>query len=385
MLFVFLLKLSKMKKIFLFLSTALLVAGAACSSGNDSGNDLEQNTYDRKALLTNWADNIIIPSYTAYQNKVQVMITAAAAFNTAPSVTTLQTLRTAWLEGYKAYQYTAIYAIGKAEDTNYNMTSNTFPASKTGIDANIASGTYNLALQSQFDKQGFPALDYLINGLGADDAAIVGFYTTNANAANYKNYLTALTAKLKSSVDVVLADWNSGYKAAFISNTANSVSGSVNIMTNLFVKNFEKDIRSGKLGIPAGVFSNGTVFPDKVEAYYKNNVSRELLLTSIQASQDFFNGKHFGSATTGEGLKSYLDFVNAVRDGKKLSDVINTQYAATLQVSGTLNNSFSEQINTNKTLMVTAYDALQKNVIYIKLDMMQALNITIDYVDGDGD
>jgi hypothetical protein len=28
---------------------------------------------------------------------------------------------------------------------------------------------------------------------------------------------------------------------------------------------------------------------------------------------------------------------------------------------------------------------LQQNVIYTKLDMMQALNITIDYIDSDGD
>jgi len=35
--------------------------------------------------------------------------------------------------------------------------------------------------------------------------------------------------------------------------------------------------------------------------------------------------------------------------------------------------------------MLAAYDALQQNVVYVKLDMMQALNITIDYVDGDGD
>jgi hypothetical protein len=43
----------------------------------------------------------------------------------------------------------------------------------------------NLAL-SQFDKQGFPALDYLINGLSTTDALIVA-HTTNGNAAKYKS------------------------------------------------------------------------------------------------------------------------------------------------------------------------------------------------------
>jgi hypothetical protein len=48
-----------------------------------------------------------------------------------------------------------------------------------------------LALLSQFDKQGFPALDYLINGLSTTDALIVT-HNNNANAAKYK-YLTDVT------------------------------------------------------------------------------------------------------------------------------------------------------------------------------------------------
>ncbi|WP_264536640.1 imelysin family protein [Flavobacterium sp. N1736] len=373
-----------MKKIILVLSFIGLIVAAACSSGNDGGDDNGGSNYDRKALLTNWADNIIIPGYVNYQSKLQILVTATATFNTTATVANLQSVRTAWLDAYKAYQYVAMYNIGKAEETNFNMTANTYPTSTTGIDANIASGTYNLALLSQFDKQGLPALDYLINGLGADDAAIVTFYTNNANAANYKNYLTALVTKLKTSTDAIVTDWAT-YKTTFIANSGSSVSGSVNMMTNLFVKHLEKDVRSGKIGIPAGLSSEGVLFPTKVEAYYKNNVSKELLLAGIQASQDFFNGKHFGSAATGEGLKSFLDFVNATGDGKKLSDVINAQYTASLQISGTLNNSLSEQIQSNNTLMINAYDVLQLNVKYTKLNMMQALNMTIDYVDGDGD
>jgi hypothetical protein len=41
----------------------------------------------------------------------------------------------------------------------------------------------------------------------------------------------------------------------------------VNKTTNLFVKNLER-YSTGKLGIPAGVFSSGANF-QKVEGYYK--------------------------------------------------------------------------------------------------------------------
>ena len=80
-----------------------------------------------------------------------------------------------------------------------------------------------------------------------------------------------------------------------------------------------------------------------------------------------------------------MDHVGAVRNGTLLSATIDNQYNLVLQSLNTINEDFVQQINTNNTQLNTFYDVLQQNVIYTKLDMMQALNITIDYVDGDGD
>ncbi|MES2544025.1 MAG: imelysin family protein [Bacteroidota bacterium] len=370
-----------MKKIILL---GLLVIISACSSSG-SGSEDNGDNYDRTVLLTNWADNIIVPSYENYQTKIDLLIASTSTFTTAPTAINLQTLRASWLDAYKAFQYTTMYNFGKAEEVYYNETSNTYPTNTTGIETNISSGTYNLTLISQFDKQGFPALDYLINGLGTTDSAIVSFYTTNPNALKYKDYLTAVTTRLKSTIDLVVTDWNTSFRDTYIANNGNTVSSSVNKTTNNFVKNLEKTVRTGKIGIPAGVFSAGTKYPEKVEAFYKNDASKILLDESIRAVQDFFNGKHFGTSTTGASLKGYLDFLNTVRDGEKLSDIINTQFNTIYITNNVLSTSFSQQINTDNTKMINSYDALQQNVIYTKLDMMQALNITIDYVDGDGD
>ncbi|PWA08483.1 imelysin family protein [Flavobacterium laiguense] len=371
-----------MKKILLIISFVAFIA--ACSSNGENSN-ADGDNYNRTALLTNWADNIIIPSYENYKVKLQIVVTNSNTFTTTPTEANLQTLRASWLEAYKAYQYIAMYNFGKAEEIYLNSASNTYPTSTTGIESNIATGVYNLSLLSQFDKQGFPALDYLINGLGANDVAIVSFYDTNANASNYKQYLTAVVSRLKTNADAVITDWNSGYRNSYIANNGTSVSSSVNKTTNLFVKNLEKDIRTGKIGIPAGVFSSGVKYPEKVEGFYKNDVSKELLNAAVKASQDFFNGKHFNTTTTGEGLKTYLDFLNATKNNQKISDIINNQYAAINIVNNSLTGSFSQQINADNSKMIAAYDALQQNVINVKLDMMQSLKITIDYVDGDGD
>ncbi|EKT4499388.1 imelysin family protein [Flavobacterium psychrophilum] len=371
-----------MKKVVLILSLATFLF--SCSK-NEEETVKTENAYDRTALLTNWANNIIVPSYVNYQEKVQLLVTNINNFNTTPTVSNLETVRASWLESYKAYQYISIYNFGKAEEIYIKESSNTYPTNRIGIEANITSGSYNLEHLSQFDKQGFPALDYLLNGLHTNDATIVGFYTTNTNATNYKSYLLAVANRLKTNADAIVTSWNSGFKTSYIANNGTSVSSSINKTANNFVKNLEKDIRTGKLGIPAGVFSSGVKYPEKTEAYYKNNISKILLNEAVKASQDFFNGKHFNSTTTGEGFRSYLDFLNVVRNGQKLSTIINNQFTPIYAANNALNDSFSQQVTNDNAKMLAAYDALQQNVVYTKLDMMQALNIAIDYVDGDGD
>ena len=366
-----------MKRVLLAFCFIALVA--ACSS-ND-GEDTTTQSYDRTALLTNWADNIIIPAYQNYVGKAGTLSNKATAYTQNLDAASLAELRTAWLEAYVAYQSVAMYDFGKAADLYLKQSANTFPTDANGIQANIASGTYNLNQQVQFSKQGFPAIDYLINGLGSDAETIA----TYANNENAKIYLVAVANQLKTIAETVTADWTGNYRNTYISNNGTSVTSSINKTTNNFVKNLEKDIRTGKLGIPAGLFSNGVVYADKVEGFYKNDVSKLLLNAGIQAEQDFFNGKAFNSSATGASLKSALDAVNAVRESSKLSDIINNQFTAIYAANNELNDSFSQQILTDNTKMVTAYNTLQQNVVYIKLDMMQALNITIDYVDGDGD
>lgn len=371
------------KLVFVLLGIGLI---AACSSGgSDDEPTTKPDSFDRTTLLTNWADNIIIPSYEGYQQQIVVLENAATAFTKTPNEATLAAVQTAWLDAYKAYQYVAIFNFGKADEIHLVSSSNTYPTDIIGIEANISSGTYNLSLLSQYVKQGFPAVDYLLNGLGTDDATLLSFYTTNANAAKYKKYLNDVIAKLKENNATVLNDWKTGYRDAYVKNNGTSVTSAVSTTTNAFVQNFEKDVRTGKVGFPAGKFSNGAKFPEKVEAFYKNDVSKILLNTAVQASRDFFNGKHYKSETNGASLRSFLEYVKAERDGQLLGTTIDKQYEAILSTNSTLSDSFSNQVNADNSKMLTAYDVMQKQVIYTKLDMMQALNITIDYVDGDGD
>ena len=50
-----------------------------------------------------------------------------------------------------------------------------------------------------------------------------------------------------------------------------------------------------------------------------------------------------------------------------------------------LEDNFINQINNDNTKFLQVFDAVQEVVVLLKVDMLQLLNINVDYVDADGD
>lgn len=363
----------------LIIASAIVVA---CSSNDDEGTT--SDSFDRKVLLENIADNIIIPSYQSFSTDVTALKNATTTFLSTSDETNLIALRSAWVQSYVSWQSVAMFEIGKAEELAYRNFMNVYPVSASEIEANIASGSYDLTTVSKQNEQGLGALDYLLNGLGNTDAAVISFYTTDSNAANYKQYLEDLVNRMESLTSQVVTDWGGDYRDAFVNNSGSSATSSLDKIANDFLFHYEKHLRAGKIGIPAGVFST-TILEDKVEAFYKGDLSKMLFNANLNALQDFFNGKHFNSNVIGESFKSYLDFLNTIKDGEDLSAIINNQFEVSRTTANNLSDNFSNQVKTNNNLMLNTYDELQKNVVHLKVDMLQALNISIDFTDSDGD
>ena len=156
------------------------------------------------------------------------------------------------------------------------------------------------------------------------------------------------------------------------------------MLINDFIYYYEKRFRAMKFGIPGGVFSSSAL-PDRVEGYYSKKYSKELSLEALSSIKNFFNGiSHENKDISGTGLKSYLDFLDPNKT-QLLSDEINNQFNIAENSINELNNNFSEQTSTGLLKLLTTYDNIQKAVVLLKVDMLQILNINVDYVDADGD
>ncbi len=369
-----------MKKLFLFL---LLTSFFACDDSGDDSPTIEDN-FDRQAMLINWADNIIIPAYTSFGEKTAQLKDASDNFVVDPSLINYEILVSKWELAYTVFQDVSMFEIGKAEELRFTNNLNIYPTDVDGLLDNALNGGYHLELPDQIATQGFPALDYLLFGIANDQETILDFYQNDENASKYLAYLSELVHRINDLTLAILTDWNDEYRSEFIENSGNSALSSVDKTVNDFIFYYEKHLRAGKIGIPAGVFSNDPL-SGNVEALYRKNFSKILFNRSLDAVQNFFNGVHYGGSLQTASMTDYIDYLKVEKDGESLAKIINDQFETARTTADQLMDDFKAQIESDNVKMLATYDQLQVNVTNIKLDMLQAFNISADYIDADGD
>jgi predicted lipoprotein len=344
---------------------------------NKSGND---NSFDRVKMMTFITEEIIIPSYYNLNTSITELKESYELFKINITEHNLEELRNKWLKSYKLWQHVEMFNIGKSMEDYLIFRSNIYPVDTVRVNQNINNGEYDLKNPNNYAAQGFPTIDYLLYGKGNDPAKITDHYKENDKTMNY---LGSLIEDLAANVKNVNDDWNQ-VKNEFVSSVDNTASSNLNMMVNDFIYYYEKGFRANKFGIPAGVFSGGAL-PDRVEGFYSKNFSKVFALEAMTSIKKFFNGESYkNSDIKGLGLKSYIDFVEKDQE-ELLSDKINTQLTDAEKSINELGNNLSDQIESDLIKVLKTYDDIQTAVVLLKVDMLQALNIAVDYADADGD
>ena len=402
------------KKIFL---TAFMIIYLSCSKSSDDSNiyqSITQNqttpptttnssntntsgsssssteaSFDRSAMLVFWADQIIIPAHKKFKEDLESLNTSIENFVSNVSEENFDLVKDNWIKAYKSWQHVEMFDIGKSEEIYYASRMNIYPVNIERTDLNISNRVDDIENPNNYSSQGFPTLDYLLHGIASSDSEILNIYLTADDSFeinNYLKYLKLVSNQMLELTNSVIDDWDNSYRDTFISSTENTATSSINMITNDFIYYYEKRFRANKIGIPAGVFSGGTL-PDRVEAYYKRSVSKTLATEALNAITKFFDGVAFdnNSSQTGPSFSDYVDFLETTKNDSPLGDLITDQFEISKTAIGELNDDFTIQLDENKLKMLEAYDKIQAAVVLMKVDMLQALNINVDYVDADGD
>ncbi|MGB3592293.1 MAG: imelysin family protein [Nonlabens sp.] len=367
-----------MKKILLLFLTTLVLT--SCDSEGDDQQAAQYN-FDRAAFLSNLVEARVHPAFAKAQQELAQLQTATTAYVANRNLTTLQDLRAVWLGAYTAYQATAMFTTGPSERLNYNFQMNVFPTNVADIENNVNNGGYDLAAVGNNDAVGFPAVEYLIYGEDTTDNEVLEQF--NDDRRNI--YLQDLVSQMVNLTTTVANEWLNSYATTFINSTGNTATSSVNVFINDFIFYYEKTFRSNKIAIPAGVFSN-LPLPNRVEGLYSKNFSRQLALESLDQFIATFQGTSFDGTASNAGLDSFLTAVRGdAASEQNLSNQILDQLATARELIAGLDENLSRQVQNDNTSMTRTYDELQKAVVLLKVDMLQSLSISVDFVDADGD
>mgnify|MGYP000114528095 CR=1 FL=1 len=393
-----------MKKI-IFLSALLITAISCSKSDNNDDDNGGGDGFNRKALLENWVNNIVKPAFDSFDTKLAKLQNNQKTFVETPTEANLEVLQASLFEAQKVWQHVAVLNFGKAEEINYRGFMNTYPVDfittandsqedDNTVDKNIEASDLPIAdidftLNKRDNEQGFPTLDYLINGLGNTNTEILSFYTTNTLQQNYKDYLERVINRMVSLTDDMTTYWNTQHEKV-IANDGSSETASLDRMANDFINYIEKGFREPKVAIPSGK-RNGVKKPESVESFYSPENSKALFLESYKAIKNMYFGTAFTNGNEGEGIDDYLIFLDATafdadaRETKNINDLIKERFSAIdANVSG-LNNNFVTQIETDNAEFLETFNVIQQLVVLYKTNALSALDIKVDFKDNDGD
>ena len=374
---------NKVQKKYFFLLPVLAICALYACTKSPAGTD-NPTGFDKTAMLSNYADGLIIPRYQDMQLKMAVLQTAAEKFLAAPSTATQAELKDTYRAAHLQYEKIAAFQFGPAEtrlldlfanfsgglDYDFNTAGELtgFSVDTTTIENNIAGGNYDLSKMTRvsFYAQGFPAMDYLFFAPGA-----VVKYTTNATKRI--QYTQAVVARLKGLVDQVSGDWVT-YRAEFVANTKTNVGSPIGNLVNQMA--YQLDLLKGpRVGWPFGKQSGGQAFPSKTEAYYAG-ISAELAVANLTNLRDVYTG-----AGSGHGLSDYLVSLNHAA----LNDEVTTQFNKVLAALQLIPDPLSTSLTAEPAKVEAAYKEIQKLLTLFKTDVASATGVQITFTDNDGD
>lgn len=355
------------------------ILGVAGCKDPDSKDDL---TFDQSALLNHLGNNIIVPNYEDLVAQMTRLGSAADEFETATNASNLEDLRIEFKAAYRSWMYCSTFEFGPASEVSLRAQVNTFPTDTDVIDANLQSGTYDLASASNIDAKGFPAIDYLLYGVDGSPQAVLTAFNEAGRGEELLTYLQEVIGEMQALTSQVLQTWRETYLDNFIVNLGTNVGSAMGLFINQL--NFDYEIlKKPRLGIPLGVQTLGTPLPENVEAYY-SGYSNELMVAHFNAISNLFFGTSLADVSA-YGIDDALNALDAKYNGAPLTAAIANQISATRDALAGLPDPLSAAVVNDPGTVDAVYREVQKLLVLFKTDMTSSLGILITYVDNDGD
>lgn len=342
--------------------------------------------FDRRAMLENIVNELVLPAHAALATRLAELETATRAFVAAPGPETLAAAQDAWLAANLARMAVLPYRMAPVDDSLLHNRLDNRPPRTPFIDDEILAGT--MAITPEYIESigsssvGLGAMEYLLFDPAGGDPAVLARFTTGDGTARRGELLTALAAAMPPKAEALRRIWaadGDDYARAFIEADMDGgdLQGSFNMLANQMIGDVEEIVAS-RLGKPLGKRTNGEIRPDLVEAAY-SGASLPRIIATLEAERATFTGGD------GPGLDDYLDFLGAMYGEEPLSRVIVAQFDAALAALRAIDEPLETAVRNDPAGVEAAYEEVRALLALLKADMVNHLGLTLTFNDNDGD
>ena len=344
------------------LSTLLALSLFVIGCGTDDDDDNQDQAYfDATTTLNDFANKVVLATYTDLDNKAGELLTAVKALAADTTQANLEQAQAAWKATRQPWEQSEAFLFGPVDTQGLDPALDSWPVNKVDLDAVLASG--DPLTESSIDGledtlKGFHTVEYLIFRDGNQrKAADITSRELEYLVATTEN-LKAKTAQLRHAWDLTGENFAArkslmrAHQARFIRRRKPRCRRWSNGMITI-----ADEVANGKISDPFN--ERDTTL---VESQFSFNSITDFQ-NNIRGIQNVYMGKF---TTDGQGLNDFIASKDAALDTR-----FQTEVQTAIDAIGAIPDPFRDSISTGRSAVQAAIDAVSTVQRTLEADILQ--------------
>ena len=331
------------------LLASVFVVGCGSDDETDEPDDSQAAAFDASTMLNDFANTVVLATYTELDNKAGELLTAVKALAANTSQANLEKAQQAWKATRRPWEQSESFLFGPVDTQGLDPALDSWPVDHVNLQSVLDSNdalTVDFVSGLEDTQKGFHTIEFLLfrdgNQRKASDI-------TDRELA----YLVSTTENLKASTSQLRLAWapegenfsNTVAQAGAGSAVYPSQSAAVQEMINGMIV-IADEVANGKISDPYNE-SDTTL----VESQFSFNSITDFQ-DNIRGIQNVYMGKYI---TDGQGLNEFVNSKDADLDARFQQEV-----QAAIDAIGAIPNPFRDSITANRGAVQTAIEAVSK-------------------------
>ncbi|MCQ2608367.1 MAG: peptidase M75 [Bacteroidales bacterium] len=268
------------KLILVSLSALMLASCGDDKKKNDETTSIEISDETMDAIVTNYVDAVVLPTYKDLAEKNAALYDKVVALKNQPSDAAFADACDAWLDARQPWETSEAFLFGPVDELGLDPNMDSWPLDQDAIENILTSGNFSDlnwtdgdsddAIEAAQGVRGFHTLEFLLFKDGQPRTLSDEQYA--ANKESWGNYLYNVATLLKNDSQTLYDAWSKDYQSkgafatTFKSHNNATYSSAINCIQEMLegCQDIAGEVGTAKIGDPYDLYQNGK----KTEALY---------------------------------------------------------------------------------------------------------------------